>query len=80
MQLINKRLSFTVNDGKRFDKISQYWRKMADQLAKRLDEGVLTDSLDNLDHGVQPMDANVLSYKKEGWCYPVIWGIEHVDT
>ena len=53
---------------------------MADQLAKRLDEGVLTDSLDNLDHGVQPMDANVLSYKKEGWCYPVIWGIEHVDT
>ena len=39
--------------------------EMADQLAKRLDKGVPTDSQDEMDHGVQPMDPNDLSYKKE---------------
>ena len=37
---------------------------MADQLAKRSDEGALTDSQDKMDHGVRPTDPNVLSYKK----------------
>ena len=36
---------------------------MADQLAERSDEGTLTDSQDEMDHGVQPMDPKVLSYK-----------------
>ena len=37
---------------------------MAVQLAKRSDEGLLTNSQDEMDHGVWPMDPNVLSYKK----------------
>ena len=49
---------------KQLDKISQYWRKMADQLANRSDEGALTDSQDEIDHGVWPTYPNVLSYKK----------------
>ena len=37
---------------------------MAKQLAERSDEGALTDSQDKMEHGVQPMDPNILSYKK----------------
>ena len=36
---------------------------MAVQLAKRSDEGVFTDNQDEMDHGVQPTDPNVLSSK-----------------
>ena len=38
---------------------------MADQLAKRSDEQVLTDSQDEMHHGVWPMDPNVMSYKNK---------------
>ena len=60
-----KRLSFTVNSKKKLDKTAWNWRIMADQLDERSYEGVLTDSQDKMDHGVQPMDLNVMSYKKK---------------
>ena len=37
---------------------------MADQLAEISVEGALTDSQDEMDHGVHPTDPNVISYKK----------------
>ena len=39
--------------------------KMADQFAERSDEGMLTDSQDEMDHGMQLTDPNVMSYKKK---------------
>ena len=65
MQLINEKAFFYSKQWKKLEKISKYWRKMADQYAKRLDEGALIDSQDEMDHRVQPMDPNVMSFRKK---------------
>ena len=37
---------------------------MANQYAERSDERVLTNSQDKMDHGVWPIDPNVMSFKR----------------
>ena len=55
-------------------------RKM-EELNNRLDEGAVTDSQDEFDHGVHPKDPNIMGYQKEEGGV-VIWsgGIRHADT
>ena len=50
------------------------------QYNERLGEGAIMDSQDQFDHGVCPMDPNVMEYWKKGWCYHLIRGIRHADA
>ena len=65
MQLINEKAFFYSKWCKKLERISKYCRKMADQYGERSDEGVLTDSQDEMDHRVWPMDPNVMSYQQK---------------
>ena len=48
---------------------------------ERSDKGAVMDSHDEFDHGVCPMDPNVMGYqKKEGWCWHLIRGIGYTDV
>ena len=64
------------------EEISKFWKSQADLYNERSDEGADMDSQDEADHGVQPMDPNIMAYKKkkQGWCYHVIRGIRHGDA
>ena len=62
------------------EKISKYWKKRAECYNKRSDEGAKIDSQDEYDHGVWPMDPNVMVYKNYSWCYCLIRGIRHAEA
>ena len=47
------------------EKVSKFWKNLAEAYNKRSDEGADTDIQDECDHGVWPMDPNVMSYKKK---------------
>ena len=44
--------------------MSKYWKKKMDEYNERSDEGAITDSQDELDHGVHPTDPNIMEYQK----------------
>ena len=55
--------SFYSKRRKHLEAMCQYWKESADQYNERSDEGVDTDIQDEQDHGIQPTDPNVMSYK-----------------
>ena len=42
--------------------MSKYWKEKVECYNERSDEGAITDSQDEYDHGVQQMDPNVMEY------------------
>ena len=42
-----------------------YWKKKVESYNDRLDEGAITDSQDEYNHGVHPMDPNVMEYQNK---------------
>ena len=49
---------------KQLEGISKHWREKVEGYNERSDEGAITDSQDEYDHGVCPMDPNVMEYQK----------------
>ena len=47
------------------EEISKFWKNQVEVYIKRSDEGADTGSQDEHDHGVQPTDPNIMSYKKK---------------
>ena len=45
-------------------KQAKYLKQKMEDYNKRSDEGAVMDSQDEFDHGVHPMDPNVMGYKK----------------
>ena len=48
----------------KWEKLSKYWKKKMDEYNERLDKEAIMDSQDGFDHGVHPMDPNVMEYWK----------------
>ena len=44
--------------------MAKYWKKKMEKYNERSDEGAITDSQDEFDLGVCPMDPNVMEYQK----------------
>ena len=50
---------------KYLEEISKFWKSQAEAYKERSNEGTDMDSQDECDNGVQPMDLNVMVYKKK---------------
>ena len=61
MQMINL-LAFLYSKHQKWEKMSRYWKKKMEEYNERSDEGAIMDSQDEYDHGVHPMDPNVMGY------------------
>ena len=48
----------------KWEKMAKYWKRKMQEYNERLDKGAIMDSQDELDHGVHPMDPNVMGYQK----------------
>ena len=45
-------------------KMAKYWKRKMQEYNERSDEGTNMNSQDEFDHGVHPMDPNVMKYQK----------------
>ena len=45
-------------------RVARYWKRKMEEYNKRSDEGAIMDSQDEFNHGVHPMDPNVMVYWK----------------
>ena len=50
---------------KHLKEISKVWKSQAEAFNERSDEGADMDSQDEHDHGVWPMDPNVMVYREK---------------
>ena len=55
------------------EEISKFWKSQSDLYNKRSNEGTDMDSQDERYHGVQPMDPNVMAYKKKNKVGVIMW-------
>ena len=46
-------------------KVWNYWKKKVEGYNERLDEGAITDIQVEFNHGVCPMDPNVMEYQNK---------------
>ena len=64
MQIINL-MVFLYSKCQKWGKMANYWKRKKQEYNERLDEGAITDSQDELDHGVHPTDPNVMGQQKK---------------
>ena len=68
MQIINLLFilySKNQKQEKGMERTVKYWKRKMQEYNERSDKGVVTDSQDEFDHGVHPMDPNVMGYWKK---------------